>query len=298
MQPNSPAHPRPDIILMDVQMPVMDGYKATHTIRHSHPFVGDVHIQKTPIVAMTASAIQGDREKCENAGMNDYLAKPVKGKILENMLVKWTLQRRKESAASRNGLLARSDQPPSSGPAVLPGQGSMGTVLDQASGPSKPLPSPAIPKANDSPSPDILTKKLNKLEFASTAALERSSETPDSRAMRALRNEEKAMLLRDEQLIASGDNPKDPLSRGIGEESMHSDISPTDLKPPKLTRENIERLVDSANKAEFSHKGTDDEDASSLAVALDDVSVRPRTSRPILGERLRSDGEKTVLPDR
>ena len=87
-----PAHPKPDIIFMDVQMPVLDGYRATHVIRHHEPYTTtSKHI---PIVAMTASAIQGDREKCKKAGMDDYLAKPVKGKTLEKMIVKWATSRR------------------------------------------------------------------------------------------------------------------------------------------------------------------------------------------------------------
>lgn len=298
MQPNSPTHPRPDIILMDVQMPVMDGYKATHTIRHAHPFVGDAYIQKTPIVAMTASAIQGDREKCENAGMNDYLAKPVKGKILEQMLIKWTLQRRRKSAALQNSLLARINQAESSGLSVPPGQDGPGRVLGPPFESSKPLPSPVIVKDNVSPSPDLLAKKLDKLKFVNNAALERSSETPNSRAMRDFQNEEKAMSLRDEQLIASGDDPKDTLCRGLSDESMHSDISPTELSTSKLTRENVERLADGGNnKADLQRSAPYDEDTSSLAVIMDDTSVRPRSSRPRLGERLRSDGEETVIPE-
>ncbi|KKY26027.1 putative histidine kinase hhk6p [Diplodia seriata] len=67
---------RPDIILMDVQMPIMDGYKATHTIRTQAPFKDTPSIRNIPIVAMTASAIQGDKEKCQKAGMDDYLSKP------------------------------------------------------------------------------------------------------------------------------------------------------------------------------------------------------------------------------
>ncbi|KAK3984145.1 putative signal transduction histidine-protein kinase [Cladorrhinum sp. PSN332] len=83
---------KPDIILMDVQMPVIDGYKCTHVLRHHVPYkayVGDV-----PIVAMTASAIQGDREKCKRAGMDDYLSKPVKSGLLERMLVRWSTKPR------------------------------------------------------------------------------------------------------------------------------------------------------------------------------------------------------------
>ncbi|KAB8304182.1 hypothetical protein EYC80_003601 [Monilinia laxa] len=88
----NPPHPKPDIILMDVQMPIIDGYRATHIIRHHSPY--NYSTRNIPIVAMTASAIQGDREKCKKAGMDDYLAKPVKGKTLEKMLVRWAINRR------------------------------------------------------------------------------------------------------------------------------------------------------------------------------------------------------------
>jgi len=88
----NPPHPKPDLILMDVQMPVIDGYRATHLIRHHTPY--KVTSREIPIVAMTASAIQGDREKCKKAGMDDYLAKPVKGKTLEKMIVKWVVNKR------------------------------------------------------------------------------------------------------------------------------------------------------------------------------------------------------------
>ncbi|KAH6608932.1 histidine kinase [Trichoderma cornu-damae] len=83
----------PDIILMDVQMPIIDGYKCTHLLRHHLPYKSLV--QDVPIVAMTASAIHGDREKCTRAGMDDYLAKPVKMKVLEKMLIRWSLTRRR-----------------------------------------------------------------------------------------------------------------------------------------------------------------------------------------------------------
>ena len=73
-------------------MPIIDGYRATHVIRHHSPY--RISSKDIPIVAMTASAIQGDREKRQRAGMDDYLAKPVKGKTLEKMMVKWAIGRR------------------------------------------------------------------------------------------------------------------------------------------------------------------------------------------------------------
>jgi signal transduction histidine kinase/DNA-binding response OmpR family regulator len=63
-----------DLVLMDCQMPIMDGYDATRTIRDT---ISPVKNHNIPIIAMTANAMKGDREKCINAGMNDYVTKPV-----------------------------------------------------------------------------------------------------------------------------------------------------------------------------------------------------------------------------
>ncbi|MFZ4827594.1 MAG: response regulator [Phototrophicaceae bacterium] len=73
------------LILMDCQMPVMDGYIATQTIREIELETGN-HI---PIIAMTANAIQGDREKCFTAGMDDYMSKPVRINMLQDKINRW-----------------------------------------------------------------------------------------------------------------------------------------------------------------------------------------------------------------
>ncbi|MGK7903600.1 MAG: response regulator [Hormoscilla sp.] len=70
-----------DMIFMDCQMPVLDGYQATQAIREQD--------SNTVIVGLTASAMEGDREKCLAAGMNDYLSKPVSMESLQNTLQKW-----------------------------------------------------------------------------------------------------------------------------------------------------------------------------------------------------------------
>ena len=72
-----------DLVLMDCEMPVMDGYEATRHIRLLHPGI--------PIVALTADAMSGDRDKCLKEGMNDYLAKPVDLSLLAEVLAKWLL---------------------------------------------------------------------------------------------------------------------------------------------------------------------------------------------------------------
>jgi CheY-like chemotaxis protein len=68
-----------DLILMDVQMPEMDGLEATAAIRNPKSKVMNPNI---PIVAMTAHAMKGDRELCLNAGMDDYVSKPIKPDLL------------------------------------------------------------------------------------------------------------------------------------------------------------------------------------------------------------------------
>ncbi len=75
-----------DLVLMDVQMPEMDGYEATRHIRDPHSGVLN---KQVPIIAMTAHAMQGDREKCLQAGMNDYVAKPVSPQALAETLSTW-----------------------------------------------------------------------------------------------------------------------------------------------------------------------------------------------------------------
>ena len=87
-----------NLIFMDIQMPIMDGYAATQEIREietrnleqSSIINRESTIQKVPIIAMTAHAIKGYRERCLKAGMDDYIAKPIRRKELLTIVEKWT----------------------------------------------------------------------------------------------------------------------------------------------------------------------------------------------------------------
>ncbi len=100
------------LVLMDVQMPVMDGYEATRAIRRT------LDADRLPIVAMTANAMQGDREACLAAGMNDHVAKPIDPDELFAALIRW-LPRRTGAT------------PPDSAPA---GQDGIRDILDPEAG--------------------------------------------------------------------------------------------------------------------------------------------------------------------
>ncbi|MEZ4699396.1 MAG: ATP-binding protein [Rhodothermales bacterium] len=78
-----------DLVFMDCQMPVMDGFEATRLIRD---FERQYALTAVPIVAMTANALKGDRERCLEAGMDDYIAKPVHPTQIEAALRKWIPQ--------------------------------------------------------------------------------------------------------------------------------------------------------------------------------------------------------------
>ncbi|MBY0422624.1 MAG: response regulator, partial [Parvularculaceae bacterium] len=77
---------RPDVVLMDISMPDMDGAEACRRIRDIERAKGG----RTPIIGVTAHAMKEDRQRCLDAGMDDHLPKPVKADLLRDALARWT----------------------------------------------------------------------------------------------------------------------------------------------------------------------------------------------------------------
>jgi CheY-like chemotaxis protein len=75
-----------DLVLMDVQMPEMDGFEATAAIREKEKTSGN-HL---PVIAMTAHAMVGDKERCLEAGMDDYITKPIRVEELNDLLKRYS----------------------------------------------------------------------------------------------------------------------------------------------------------------------------------------------------------------
>ncbi len=92
---------KPDVILMDMSMPEMDGLEATRKIREIEKTKG---LSQTPVIALTANAMKGDKDRCISAGMNDYLSKPIRKENLLKILKKWS---REDTTAVSGSLAAK-----------------------------------------------------------------------------------------------------------------------------------------------------------------------------------------------
>ena len=214
----SPEHPKPDIILMDVQMPILDGYRATHRIRHHRPYATMERIRSIPIVAMTASAIQGDREKCQKAGMDDYLAKPVKAPTLEKKLIKWAIegQRPRRLAMTED---VHDDNDSNCGHHSEPSTDTM-------------------PLGSKSPSTSESTQLV-----AEASRLQGLDKSEGDRDLQRAEAEEKATELRDDKLLAASEvHPSITPGATVVHPPQKSPAVRPGLPPSKLTEENITRL--------------------------------------------------------
>jgi PAS domain S-box-containing protein len=104
-----------DAVLMDIQMPEMDGYEATRRIRQIRSS------EKLPIIAMTAHAMAGEREKCLAAGMDDHVAKPINPQLLYGTIIKWIVPKDRTAAATTADPIPRPNESEDERPAQLPG---------------------------------------------------------------------------------------------------------------------------------------------------------------------------------
>ncbi|KAI1772086.1 hypothetical protein F4818DRAFT_427597 [Hypoxylon cercidicola] len=225
---------KPDIILMDVQMPVIDGYKCTHILRHHVPY--KAYANDVPIVAMTASAIQGDREKCTKAGMDDYLSKPVKSGTLERMLVRWSRCRRKvasiSSSSANHSVSDCSESAEHCVSADIPNPVTYGfTALNQ---------NPKTPEEHSSQGdPDSEREDRGSLLTPRPITTRKGSHESTfpfgiSQPSRQLNSDELAMQLRDDKLIDAAEDSKNMVKP--------APLSHTHSEGDSLTEENVQKL--------------------------------------------------------
>lgn len=254
-------------------MPIIDGYRATHLIRHHAPYC--VSARDIPIVAMTASAIQGDREKCKKAGMDDYLAKPVKGKTLEKMLVRWAIHRRTPRTPNDgdyDGSECSESAEHTCGVAQIP------MFRQELEAPTLTAPIPAV-----APTPtSFLRPRPSMAERQNSQRLTLpGTESEGDRATRRKEAEEKAIALRDDKLVEAAGIPGEGLI-------PHADSEMTPSH--KLTVENVGKLDMEAKerspRGEFKKKN--------LSAAGNSMGAEQGTPEQNMGEREKS-GERPKL---
>lgn len=269
-------YPLPHLVLMDCQMPVLDGYHATHILRRHDPYASIEAINRIPIVAMTASAIQGDREKCERAGMDDYLAKPVKRPVLEKMIVKWITRpsnnpRPQESQESIKPALSRSGTDHSSMCADFD------NIAAEILGPKKGVPAHQSPMSPELPA----RRPAMPTNAAATREQRRSSlsrnilateilggETEAERNARRAAQEEMAVSLRDAKLIAATESAVHQLPQ-VGAPFHKSPLMETDIVFPPTT---------SPLPRSYPTQGKSDTEEGIMALTEENVSKFNRTS--------------------
>ncbi|KAI9714988.1 MAG: hypothetical protein M1828_001095 [Chrysothrix sp. TS-e1954] len=288
---------QPDVILMDCQMPIMDGYKATRIIRKQEPYVASSQL---PIIAMTASAIQGDKEKCKRAGMDDYLAKPVHGKILERMLVKWTTGKSSKSAEQVASARKRSGPIPPSPLSESPATtDSFDDSVRSSEEPQMDTPLSSLEQWQSiEATPDRL-QEGHQLQISSELDPSRSADAGNPRTMGRIEAEEKASYLRDNKML------------DVAEETQqdHLDLKEdsNDVRRSKpthaLTQENMDRFTghtrrhsrdDSADLAASTKvEGHEiDSETNSRRLSVAESAYR----RPSLAPEMKRGSDRTITP--
>jgi CheY-like chemotaxis protein len=299
---------------MSMQMPIRDGYSATHAIRTEAPWKDIPEVRGVPIVAMTASAIQGDKEKCQLAGMDVRLGRDPfhdemmlmktiglssqacerqslgKGQVTQphthvsadlcQMLVKWAIEGRRKTA--------KANLSPKVGDRH--GGASTSAPFSTANPSRKHRPQNAGSPVEPETTAQALTTKLDRLNFENDAALARSSESDGDRAMRRIQAEERDTMLRDDKLLSL-------TGPDMIRHKSHQDTREAESSMP-LTEENIEKLVHGQDGDSSSGVRKQPSDADSNIVNPTDSVINNRLakvlSQPSLSDKRQRDSEQTV----
>lgn len=206
-------------------------------LRHHAPF--RAYVRDVPIVAMTASAIQGDQEKCKKAGMDDYMAKPVKAKLLERMLVRWSLNKRSgptpQPSSEASECSHESDHCTN---AVIPCVG----IEDYDGFEAKPEPEPqakANPKPEAAEAGESRSSILTPRPKPSPLVISQSLSAPDPPARGDL---PQAMRLESDELAQQGRDDKLIDAAGVPPPGVPSLHTPLSEKGDSLTEANVQKF--------------------------------------------------------